>query len=171
MAAPRHVSDRQIIEALQKWQGNVTAAAEEVRLSRRQFYERASGLGLDLDRLRPKGNVPSHPTNSDAVKKQSEREATGVPQSSVVTFPKSANAPTLVGMQSAETEMSRRPKRGPIRLRPDQAETLREAKFDFQAKHRVEAGESDLLQRFFDETFPEWLKRCLGRAKTQEPGK
>jgi hypothetical protein len=60
-------------------------------------------------------------------------------------------------------EMQARTGKPPIKLRPDQIDALREAKFDFQAKHRVEAGESDLLQKFFDESFTAWLKRCLDR--------
>jgi hypothetical protein len=69
-------------------------------------------------------------------------------------------------MPTAEAaEPIRRGKAGPIRLEPEQVEVLRDAKFDFMAKHRVEASESDLLQRFFRECWPEWSKRTLGREK------
>jgi hypothetical protein len=72
-------------------------------------------------------------------------------------------------MPTAEAaEPIRRGKAGPIRLEPDQVELLRDAKFDFMAKHRVEASESDLLQRFFADCFPDWLKRTLGREKKGE---
>ena len=86
------------------------------------------------------------------------------PKNASHTFPGRVKAPTLVRMPTAEVEM-RRTKAGPIRLRPDQVDQLREAKFDFMAKHRAEAGESDLLQRFFDSAFGDWLKQALRTEK------
>lgn len=59
----------------------------------------------------------------------------------------------------------RRPQSKPPKLRPDQVDRLRDAKFDYQARHRMDADEGDLLRRFFDDAFSEWLKRALGREK------
>ncbi len=52
-----------------------------------------------------------------------------------------------------------------VRLRPDQLDALRDAKYDFQSKLRRDLREEDLLQRFFDEEFSEWLKRGLAEPK------
>jgi hypothetical protein len=70
-------------------------------------------------------------------------------------------------METAEAEsvQAPRPKPGVIRLQPPQVDELRDAKFDYQAKHRVEATEADILQRFFRECFPEWRARTCGAEK------
>ena len=63
--------------------------------------------------------------------------------------------------QSVEAAPARRVKPVVIRLRPDQIEQLRNAKFDYQARHREEVEETELLRQFFDECFEDWIKRSL----------
>ncbi len=160
MSAPKRISDPAVVEALQRWAGNVTAAAEELGLARNNLYQRIYALGLDLEPVRIKHNGTEQVSTGNASHRPA-RPVAGVQRSSTAIFPRPAKTPNLAPMETAVAIQTRRTKPGPIRLRPDQVEALREAKFDFQAKHRTEVGESDLLQRFFDEGFAEWLKRCL----------
>jgi len=64
----------------------------------------------------------------------------------------------FVGMQDGPVTAARLPR---VRLRPDQLDRLRDAKYDFQAKHRTDLREEDLLQQFFDDEFVAWIKRGL----------
>ena len=60
------------------------------------------------------------------------------------------------------TELSRgRPMRLNIRIRPDQQEQLRQAKFDIQAAFREETTETQILEAFIGEEFPGWVQRKL----------
>jgi hypothetical protein len=54
------------------------------------------------------------------------------------------------------------------RLLPEQVEQLWEMKLDFNAKYRTEATEEDLLQRFFDECFADWLEKAM-REEEKKP--
>ena len=165
MGATRRVSDREIVDALKKWEGNVSAAAEDLGLARKNLYERVYALGLAPEELRRKRNGTEHIGHRD-VTHDAKRGVTYVDRSSTDTVTRRASTSNLSHMPSAEVvEPIRRTKAGPIRLRPDQVDQLREAKFDFMAKHRAEAGESDLLQRFFDSAFGDWLKQALRTEK------
>ena len=50
----------------------------------------------------------------------------------------------------------------PVRIPPEQAELLRQASFDLQAKRRTEMTGSDVLAEFIAEAFGPWLESKLG---------
>ena len=147
----------------------MAAAAEELGLARNSLYERVYALGLRLDPLRRKPNVTSHVAQPVTTERGAPGNVRTVKVSEPAIFPRRASAPTLAPMETAEAESAQgpRPRPGVIRLQPPQVDELRDAKFDYQAKHRVEASESDLLQRFFRECFPEWRKRTCGTEKAK----
>lgn len=170
MSAPAKVSDQQIRTALEAWRGNVAAAADSLGISEYGLRKRMERMGmgaraLSFLRATTTHNQPSatmSPTTQEAARVNLNHPRTSLSDN----FSRAAKPPNLVRMPSAEVvEPVRRARAGPIRLEPDQVELLREAKFDFMAKHRAEFSESDLLQRFFRECFPDWLKRTLGREK------
>lgn len=48
-----------------------------------------------------------------------------------------------------------------VRLTPTQRQRLREARWDLQARFRVELNDELILGQFFDEAFAEWLRGKL----------
>jgi hypothetical protein len=58
-----------------------------------------------------------------------------------------------------------RSKQKPTRLKPEQLDRLREAKFDLQARYREDYDENRILWEFFDDGFDAWLKTKLGDKK------
>ena len=154
MSAPAKVSEQEIRQALRMWGGNVAASANALGISETGLRKRMQALGLDgraLSFLRA-STVHHQPSPTMATNTQ-PAGLNQPPKSAGPNFPRRANAPTLGHMQTAEGESVSGPRPRPvvIRLQPPQIEELRDAKFDYQAKHRMEASEAELLQRFFAE--------------------
>jgi hypothetical protein len=182
MGAPRRVSDRAIVEAFQRWQGNLSAAASEVGIARQNFRERLRLLGFDIQGFRARVSL-SLPSKHTGTVEAFRNVSTGPTGTERAGGPRAMSGKQHAGViYSAESEepifgrvesmgsLPERPVRMPtVRLRPEQIEQLRDLKFDYQAKTRREVREEDLLRRFFDECFPEWLERITGKkkAKTQ----
>ena len=170
MSAHTKATDEQVRAALHTWRGNVAASADALGMSEYGLRKRMERLGIGARALSFWRSTTTHnqPPATMHPSTQPVSKATGThPQKPVSNnFSGRADSPTLLRMPTAEAaEPVRRAKAGPIRLEPEQVELLRDAKFDFMAKHRVEASESDLLQRFFRECFAEWSKRTLGKEK------
>ena len=51
--------------------------------------------------------------------------------------------------------------RAPARVLPAHQDLLREARFDLQAKRRVDLTDSDVLEEFIEDAFAEWLRAEL----------
>lgn len=171
MSAPAKVSEQEIRQALRIWGGNVAASANALGISETGLRKRMQALGLAgraLSFLRA-STIHHQPSPTMAANTQ-PAGLNRPPKSASRNYPRQANSPTLGGMQTAEAENVQAPRPRPvvIRLQPPQVEELRDAKFDYQAKHRVEASEAELLQRFFAECFPEWRKRTCGAGKVKD---
>jgi Bacterial regulatory protein, Fis family len=72
--------------------------------------------------------------------------------------PRTSTSGTFAGTASAPIS---RTKSIVFRYRPDQLELLRQFKFDYQARHREEVDEAELMRRFFDAAVRPWMKDCL----------
>jgi len=82
-----------------------------------------------------------------------------VAKSGSVFFPKALSKPILDGVSAEAIARARR--LPTLRLRPDQIERLRNAKFDVNARFRRDADEAGLLRAFFDDAFPTWIESIL----------
>jgi len=165
MGARKRVRDEAILESIQRWRGNVTAAAEELGLAPINLRKRLFALRVDLPLLRrlqrtdipgihgrnrsgmaPIASVPSH---GNAPRKETEGSI----------FSVVAKRPRL---GTVTTDVMMRPKApAPIRLTPPQVEKLRDAKFSLQYRLKEDITESAILQQFFEDGFNDWLSMKL----------
>lgn len=169
MPAHKRISDSAVLEAIQTFRGKVEPAAERVGMTPNNLRKRLATLGVDLSLLRrlqgggsndPHPNRPLPMTPIDA----RNRPTPTAPKNASALYPRRAAATNLRDVQSeaaADAIPAASARVRPVRVIPAQAERLREAKFDLQAKHRVEFDESRILEQFFDERFEEWIKAKL----------
>lgn len=170
MPAPKRVPDEKVRSAISEWGGNITATADALGMTGTNLRKRLFSLAVDVESMRrAKGSgLPSPPITPIA------QAGPHAHKSAAALFPASGKAPTLGGMQAALKEEPEPPIRSvpvrqkPLRLRPAHQDRLREAKYDFQARFRVETDENAVLQQFFDERFEEWLGDKLA-AVDREP--
>ncbi len=172
MGAPTKVSEPEIRGALKVWRGNVAATAHVLGISETALRKRMKTLGIDgpaLSFLRASTALHQpQPTSTPTTQPVVMGTPNSPPKNAAPNFPRLVKEPSLAIVQGAEAVVTTRRRRPPmkvVRLRPDQVDLLRDAKFDYQAKHRQETEEGDLLQRFFDESFREWLKGALATKK------
>jgi len=179
MPAQKRVPDRRVIEVAQKWGGNLTAAAREIGMARQNLRNRLRALGFDVEACRRGALSLNHAKRSGIhqsdrlVSRGSNREmAAGSVQaggprgseSDSVIYHKPDGSPIFVTMP--EAEMAIDPKPLPkAQLLPEHLKALREAKLDINFKTRADEKEQDILHRFFEEAFADWLKRTLGRER------
>ncbi len=164
----KRIPDDAIIGAIQRWRGNVTAAADALGIAPINLRKRLSGLGVDLSLLRRLKDTGIHGTNRNVP------VSTGVPEtmfggrnnSASGIFPRLADRPTLASV-STDAMITRPKALAPIRLGPEQVEKLRDAKFELQYRLRVEVTESTILQQFFADTFEPWLKKRLEQREDE----
>lgn len=169
MSARKRIADDAVVQAIQTWRGNVTAAAEALGLAPVNLRKRLACLGIDLPLLRRlKGtgiyethrhvSTPMSTTRTDGAggthRPQRNKSAAGI-------FPRVAARTTLATVDEPDAMMARPKPPTPIRLTPPQVEKLRDAKFELQYRIRAELSESVILQQFFEDRFPAWLKARL----------
>jgi len=164
VGATAKVSEQDIRVALKCWRGNVSAAAHALGISENALRKRLRALGIGAEALSFLRSAANH-TQPHPTKAPSAAIPNRPLKNTTPNFPRLVEEPTFASVGSTETVVMRRPQTRPARLRPDQIDALRDAKFDYQAKHRRETEESDLLQQFFDESFHEWLKRALAKKE------
>ena len=169
MSARRRLPDDAIIGALQRWRGNVTAAAEALGLAPINLRKRLTGLGVDLPllrRLKDTGihDIHTHPSVPIAI---TGTNAATRNHSAGGIFPRPAPRP-MFGAVGTEAMMPRQKAPAPIRLGPEQVEELRNAKFELQYHLRAEVSESVILQQFFADGFAAWLKARLREHNAEE---
>lgn len=177
MGASPLVSKDEIRLALKTWRGNVADSSRALGISETALRKRMVGMGIGTQALSflrattvhtqpqptiTKPNLPNHDGKAKLAAEHPQRRNGGR------NYSGRDEAPKLEPMQTAADEIpiARRAQTKPPKLRPDQVDQLRDAKFDFMAKHRREADEGDILQKLFDDTFAEWRKRELaGKGK------
>jgi hypothetical protein len=171
VSAPPRRSVQEIVNALLKYEGNVSAVADEFGMRRGSLYERLERLGIDPKAFRfassghvsgmtgmsgNKGTSPgvSGMTNEAAVVRKNEGgRYTG--RGEIRRLTSVTNGATAAAAQPETDDAAFGGK--PARLTGAQKRMLREAKFDWQARFRVEIQESGILQQFFEERFEEWI--------------
>lgn len=167
-------TDRRVLEAITAWHGNVQAASDELGVAPKNLRARLRTLKVDLQALR---TVPSVPVRIGTVRPGAVRDTkvtTTGSKNAADTYRGNGAAITLVPtMQTAAAEAEHLPiptsprRAVPTRLKPEQQDRLKAAKFDLQAAYRVETDENALLQQFFDETFDAWVEGKL----SEKPGR
>jgi hypothetical protein len=176
MSARKRIADDVVIQSIQQWRGNVTAAAEALGLAPINLRKRLACLGVDLPllrRLKDTGiygttrNV-STPMNTGGTSRPGGTQAQQRNKSAAGIFPRRAGARTFALVDAPDAMMTRQKAPSPIRLTPDQVEKLRDAKFELQYHLRVEVVESLILQQFFDDHFADWLKARLKESAEGE---
>jgi len=87
-------------------------------------------------------------------------------ESAAVIFRRPDGSPIFAAMETemGTTEHKPLPK---AQLLPAHLKALREAKLDINFRTRADEKEQDILHRFFEEAFPEWLKRALADKKAK----
>jgi len=168
MSAPARRSVQEIVNVLLKYEGNVAATADELGMRRGSLYERLERLNLDPQsfRLSSAGKVSGMSGNRVACPEVSGmvKQVEHVRKSASVLYPARRRERRLADVQTASAEVMAEDATfagKPARLSGAQRRQLREAKFDWQARYRVEIQESGILQQFFEERFEEWIKAKL----------
>lgn len=170
MSAPTKVSEPQIGEALRIWRGTVADAARALAISENALRKRMKAMGIGPDALslfrrqslrhQPQPSIPT-PTKGPTI----ISEPTVLPPNEGHNWSESDRA-SMFSNVSTDVVLQR-PQTKPPKLRPDQVDRLRDFKFDYQARHRIEADEGDLLRRFFDEDFADWVRRTMASLSSQ----
>lgn len=167
MPAPKRISDEAVMEAIQLWRGKVEAAADRLGIAPNNLRKRLDALRVDLSLLRDGERYRMSNTQPN-VSNPSTR--TNRQKSAAPIYPGSGPRPIVPGMQSAAPSLPTIPaKVKPTRLRPDHQERFREAKFDLQARFRMETDENRILEQFIDDCLDGWLRKKL--AEKAEPAK
>jgi len=176
MPAHKRVPDRQVIQAVQRWQGNLSAAASDIGMARQNLRNRLRALGFDVEACRrgalfgdhSKRTGPNHADRSRTPgmnkKDPTDRIDESGSESAGVIYHKPDGSPIFGSMP--EAEMMTDPKPLPkAQLLPAHLKALREAKIDINFKTRADEKEQDILHRFFEEAFPGWLKHQISHEK------
>ena len=168
MAGVTKVGPDQIRQALECWRGNVAATAASLGIAENSLRKRMKNMGIGAKALALLRSVRisathTHPHLSSMPTPQGDdRQPKDTQQQNAAhIYPAPTPLRRFGSVQDGLPAAARLPK---ARLRPDQIDRLRDAKYDFQAKHRTDLREEDLLQQFFDEEFAAWIKRGLSDA-------
>ena len=165
MSARKRVPDDQVIRAIQRWRGNVTAAADTLGIAPINLRKRLHALGVDLRvfrRLKDTGihGIPGRGQSGTASPISGASNESGGRNQSAAGICSATGRGTSLSVVS--TDVLTRPRGpAPVRLTPDQVEVLREAKFELQYQLRAEVNESSILQQFFEDGFKDWLSMKL----------
>jgi len=171
MPAQKRITDKAVMEAIQRWRGNVSAAAEQVGMAPVNLRKRLDSLGVDLSFLRSgeryrmadtQRNVPSGTDTHQTERHPSGRQKLE-PQATDI-FPAAVGGAKFRGVQTAESETPVKEvrHRKPIRITPDHQEQLRQAKLDYAGRLRIETDETAILAAFIDAKLAEFLTEQLG---------
>lgn len=167
MSAHQKVSNEDVRKTIATWRGNVEAAAADLGLTPRNLRKRLERLGISLEAIRSRHSMPG-PYGTDPVPSgPMNRPGPNSPTSGggLYEFPRAA--PSLSAMNATAAKADEVPiatvraRQQPTRLRPEQLDELRAAKFDLMGKFKVETDENALLQQFFAEAFAAWLHSKL----------
>lgn len=160
MPAQQKVSNEQIRQAMEQWEGVVVHAAAAVGIHPKNLRERLRRMGLDPEAFR-NGAIR---TGTHGVVRMGRLVVRG-PKTSGDTFSVVGGSPTLSSMQAAakETEDDVAPirtaprKQMPARIRPDLRDQIERAVWDLQAKHGVPTDFNLILEQYIEEGFASWV--------------
>lgn len=184
MPAQQKVSPEQIISALTDTHGNVEASAKRLGISRNCLYKRLIHIGLEPRDYRKggahctRGGAPATKDTRGVLHEgwRAARDGTErfvhnehAHKSEIATFPRAEHSRTVRNMHvEVDPRAPRLRESKNLYLRPEQIEAVKQARFDLQAKLRIELSDSKVLERFIDAKFDDWLNEILGGRKTEE---
>lgn len=169
MPAQKRVSDKAVMEAIQRWGGNVSAAAEQIGMAPVNLRKRLESIGVDLSFLRGgeryrMGDTQRHVSSStDTPRNPSTGKKVGP---GISTAPGGRNS-LQTNMQAEETETPVKEVRvrKPIRITPDHQERLRQAKLDYAGRLRIETDETAILAALIDAKLEGFLAEQFSPAE------
>ena len=176
MTTARYATDAQVEGAIQRWRGNVSAAADELGIQPKNLRKRLESLGIDLVAVRhPRGasvvvplgpHGPSRSTAPEIPTGATGRESGGGPFRPVgearrFGLVQAEEAVPIESIRSAP----QRPK--PLRLQPPNQDRLRQARLQVAARLQIDTDETVMLNQFFEEDFEAWLASKLGAAEAK----
>lgn len=173
MSAREKVSAQQITNALLKWRGKITPAAEELGIARNSLMRRIGSLGLNLTGFRSlgMGGTPMPPTRRitpmPTLPSFAQTDSLG-PKNERATFTGPATRPTIPPVSSAVAEFPATRKRQTPRIPPNYLDKLTDAKYDLQALLRRDVTEQQILEECLDECLDGWIARKI--ASVRQPG-
>jgi len=178
MPPQKRVADPKVVGAIQKWRGNVQAAAEDLGMAPVNLRKRLNALGVDLSFLRAADRYRTGGTQRDMSDRIGSNKSADTPRPekrisagiSITGAGRSTlHAMTTTATALAEEQRAARPK--PARLTPPHEERLREAKFDLQHVLRAEISETRILEWFFGDAFEGWIAGKVNPAGAEKPRK
>jgi hypothetical protein len=170
MPAQKRVRDSAIREALERWRGNIQAAAAWVGMAPNNFRRRLKELGIHPAVVRGQGGAPA---SSSRYVPDGSRQAGRFPasdqQSAADIYPVGGHAPSLVGM-GAVLPVVPRPRERPIRILPELGDRIRRGRRRLAAETDNDLDDSALLGRFIDERFEVWVEELIRRVRESRAG-
>lgn len=163
----------QIVEALEKTHGNVSAASRKLGLARNSLYKRLVRFDLDpaayrMPAARAARAVPGMPAHAPLT----PLAGSTAQQIESAIFPASHAASTLPPVQAERrdptTAIRIRARKG-LSLRKDQLRRISHARRRVAAALDTDLTDSSLLERFIDAALDEWVAAQLKPAPRTRP--
>jgi hypothetical protein len=182
MPAPKRIRDDEIMTAIRRWRGNVTAAADALGIARVNLKKRLDALGIDPSAIRTGAmpadthryvSIPNDPNETNRTQRNASA-GTFLEQKTPDIFSGRSRAAKFSSVQQAVDKDARaasvpirtiNPKRKPLRLEPENEDKLVEFQRRVEALYGVDTELQELHNQFFEEAFPEWAARKLAAAQ------
>lgn len=175
MPANQKATNDEVRTSIWSWRGNVEGSADHLGLTPRNLRKRLDRLGIDINEVRTRslrglpppwsGPVPTgmDPVPSGPIANQGPTgPVTGGGSWEIRRANSSLGIVSPVAAKAEEVPIATvRTRHQPTRMRPDQQDRLRAAKFELMGRYRVETDENAILQQFFEEAFEAWLHSKL----------
>jgi hypothetical protein len=198
MAAPQRVPDTKVLAAIERWRGNVTAAAEELRMKPRNLRKRLDTLRVDLPALRglkgATGPTPIGPHRPSSTPMKGATRIGGLSslapiasartpapnslQSHAGPYPKPAVAPTFMTVQNGVALMSAGGDEG-VRIRrqaaqpripPDVLDRIGKLRRRLQAELDADLTDGDLIEMATAEgVLDAWVESKIAAIRESRP--
>ena len=165
MRAP--TSPVQVRAAIEKWRGNVKAAAAELGIKPDNLRKRLLALGIELQIIRLGGTPQSPPETR--MPPQSQDEPGG--QKSVGALCSGRVLTASFGVVSSTVSDFGRRMDKPIRVQPEHGDRIRSGRRRLSAEADTDLDDTQLLAEFIEEGFEDWLKGKLAairHARTED---
>jgi hypothetical protein len=186
-AAPK-VSAQQIVAALTKWRGELTAAAADLGIHRNALNRRIKRLGLDVAAFRNGAKVGKvgNTLTAGTAGKVAPAVKVGATMHTMHTItgaqgeggrehfrPKNAGAhftsregrSSVAAVSTAVAQYSEPRPHVKLKVPPDHVDRLTQAKYDMQALLRRDLTEDKVLEMCLDEVLEDWIAQKLAALR------
>jgi hypothetical protein len=196
MPAPQRVPDSRVRSAIERWRGNVTAAADELGMKPKNLRKRLDSMGIDLDVTRgvvaPKGVRLPAPIDTHRPLSIGANPFKGVtplptsralppigPQSHAGPYQSARHAPTLVTVTNGSASTAdaaeatgvryRRPSQP--RIPPPTLDRIGQLRRRLQAELDCDLTDGDLIEMAEREgVFDAWVESKVAALRAQREG-